>query len=394
MSKKLLSSLVICFCLAATARGQFGTETPEWEPVYRYLKLDEQTVVHMRRVYARWFQKKLPEGWNKYLLGLIGDSVTNDGPFLSDIAKGSDGWIGKGIQNSPTPELNQFYIDFVDRTIGGDSVLGADSIRAGRSNPWLLDLESHYEEKGNKIGANIDLNGRMLLQNVLNNRRPMWVTIMFGQNHLSRQRKFEQDRHWWDWMVDSLVYEGVMPIMITLNPRQKDGIEAYNEDLRAYADSAHLPLIDWYGAAMSDSIGGCGLKDCTRDGVHPIRLGRGTPYHAGDFSLCSIIASECTGDIDTAPYALLNLMTLEMLVEMEHRIVEYIDENPPAVVPCDFNGDGRLAINDVIALLLFQRANPGDLAADFNGDGEAVIADAIAMLLAWRNGDCPDSGHL
>jgi len=60
-------------------------------------------------------------------------------------------------------------------------------------------------------------------------------------------------------------------------------------------------------------------------------------------------------------------------------------------VPCDFNGDGKINIVDVIALLLFQRANPGDLRADFNGDGNATITDAIAMLLAMRDNTCPDA---
>ena len=62
----------------------------------------------------------------------------------------------------------------------------------------------------------------------------------------------------------------------------------------------------------------------------------------------------------------------------------------PAVF-CDFNGDGNINISDVIALLLFQRATPGDLGGDFNGDGVSNISDAIAMLLAQRNGNCPDS---
>ena len=53
----------------------------------------------------------------------------------------------------------------------------------------------------------------------------------------------------------------------------------------------------------------------------------------------------------------------------------------------DFNEDGNINISDVIALLLFQRANPGDLQADYNGDGNANISDAIALLLAIRDGD-------
>ncbi|MBN2289032.1 MAG: T9SS type A sorting domain-containing protein [Candidatus Glassbacteria bacterium] len=57
---------------------------------------------------------------------------------------------------------------------------------------------------------------------------------------------------------------------------------------------------------------------------------------------------------------------------------------------CDFNGDGRITVSDVIALLIFQKDNPGDLGADFNGDGKSTITDAIAMLLAMRDGTCPD----
>ncbi|MBN2290201.1 MAG: choice-of-anchor D domain-containing protein, partial [Candidatus Glassbacteria bacterium] len=66
----------------------------------------------------------------------------------------------------------------------------------------------------------------------------------------------------------------------------------------------------------------------------------------------------------------------------------------PAAPGCDFNGDGRITVSDVIALLLFQRANPGDLRGDFNRDGNINVVDAVAMLLAMRDGTCPDAGTL
>ena len=59
---------------------------------------------------------------------------------------------------------------------------------------------------------------------------------------------------------------------------------------------------------------------------------------------------------------------------------------------CDFNGDGNINISDVIALLLFQRNNPGDLGGDYNFDGVPNVSDAIALLLAIHNGTCPDNG--
>ncbi|MBN2288923.1 MAG: T9SS type A sorting domain-containing protein [Candidatus Glassbacteria bacterium] len=61
---------------------------------------------------------------------------------------------------------------------------------------------------------------------------------------------------------------------------------------------------------------------------------------------------------------------------------------------CDFNEDGKINIADVISLLLFQRANPGDLKGDYNGDGKANISDAIAMLIQIMNQTCPGSSVL
>ena len=47
----------------------------------------------------------------------------------------------------------------------------------------------------------------------------------------------------------------------------------------------------------------------------------------------------------------------------------------------DYNGDGSVNIADVIALLLFQRDNPGDLGGDYDGDGTSDIADAMALII-------------
>ena len=58
-------------------------------------------------------------------------------------------------------------------------------------------------------------------------------------------------------------------------------------------------------------------------------------------------------------------------------------------VPCDFNADGLIDNQDVIALLIYLNKNPGDLKADFNGDGHANVLDAIALLLSQLKGNCP-----
>lgn len=50
----------------------------------------------------------------------------------------------------------------------------------------------------------------------------------------------------------------------------------------------------------------------------------------------------------------------------------------------DINGDGRLSVKDVIALLLRGRYNPLDESLDFNEDGAYSLADAVALLYYLR----------
>ncbi|MBN2289939.1 MAG: DUF4832 domain-containing protein [Candidatus Glassbacteria bacterium] len=47
----------------------------------------------------------------------------------------------------------------------------------------------------------------------------------------------------------------------------------------------------------------------------------------------------------------------------------------------DFNGDGKVLITDVIALLLAARDNPLEPAVDYNRDGKYTVGDAVEMLL-------------
>jgi hypothetical protein len=78
------------------------------------------------------------------------------------------------------------------------------------------------------------------------------------------------------------------------------------------------------------------------------------------------------------------------ILQAESLFIAGILETPPQTgATCDFNKDGDIDISDVIALVLFQQSNPGDLQGDFNQDGTADIVDAIAMLLAQRDNTCP-----
>jgi len=55
---------------------------------------------------------------------------------------------------------------------------------------------------------------------------------------------------------------------------------------------------------------------------------------------------------------------------------------------CDFNGDEKVNLADVIGLLLFQRDHPGDNRGDYNQDGSVNITDAVRLLLDMVEGKC------
>ncbi len=81
----------------------------------------------------------------------------------------------------------------------------------------------------------------------------------------------------------------------------------------------------------------------------------------------------------------------QLILQAESRSfaeLNIVEPDSSLEITCDFNLVGRINITDVIALLLFQRANPDDPRGDFNRNGKAGITDAVAMLLAQRNGAC------
>ncbi|MBN2287828.1 MAG: SUMF1/EgtB/PvdO family nonheme iron enzyme [Candidatus Glassbacteria bacterium] len=57
-----------------------------------------------------------------------------------------------------------------------------------------------------------------------------------------------------------------------------------------------------------------------------------------------------------------------------------------AVYREDINGDGKVIITDVIALLLLGRDNPSDPRADYDRSGSYTVSDAIALLINIMSG--------
>ncbi|HUU29014.1 MAG TPA: serine hydrolase [archaeon] len=56
---------------------------------------------------------------------------------------------------------------------------------------------------------------------------------------------------------------------------------------------------------------------------------------------------------------------------------------------CDFNGDGKLGIADVVKLLLLARDNPDDPLVDWNSDGAYSWDDVVLLIHDIWNGHCP-----
>ncbi len=67
---------------------------------------------------------------------------------------------------------------------------------------------------------------------------------------------------------------------------------------------------------------------------------------------------------------------------------EYIGPIANGQIGCDFNGDGRTTVADVIQLFLMNRRDPLDMRGDYNSDGRGTIADAIALMIDIMLGNC------
>jgi len=273
-------------------------------------------------------------GWPKYRMAFIGDSVTADGPFPSDMNGAPDHvWVGPGIKNCSRPS-NSFWISFLHDTWGGPGT--------GDDMPWLYTTSVHGSENGNLIGQRTG-GGIVQMVNALENRKPMWVTIMFGHNDRAVWNYVLRTE--WDALADKALENNVMPMIITINPSSgtwaHDGrVPGYNDSLKKWARERNLPIIDWYGALVDPSIGNCLARadTCTRDGVHPLRATAesNTIGAASDFSDKNILFS-ANGDLSydgISMMGILNVMVLEMSYELNEKVVRVVDSDngttPPA----------------------------------------------------------------
>jgi len=306
--------LVFLFLVAGVFSCALGFQgTGSWTEFYPFLHTDSITLDSMKKVNVRWQTNQMLRGWSKYRLGLIGNSVTNDGPFPSDMSTGCHTWCGTGITSKRPSRL--FWTNFLNETWGGPTAFSSDD------HPWLYDTACHGPENGNQIGATTG-GGFTLLGNMVSHIKPMWVTIMYGHNNAAVWD--ETRRSEWDRLVSRALDSNVIPIIVTINPScgswyHNGLVPSYNDSLKAYAIARHVPVIDWYGAAVNPAIGGCDLRSdcCTRDGVHPERS-----QSAGNFSDSILFYpyAQAKGVLNPV-CGLLNIMTLEMTYELRAKAI-------------------------------------------------------------------------
>lgn len=58
--------------------------------------------------------------------------------------------------------------------------------------------------------------------------------------------------------------------------------------------------------------------------------------------------------------------------------------------PCDFSGDGRSSVLDILSMLILARRNPADPSLDLNGDGTFSLEDARLLVRDILDGACGD----
>lgn len=335
----------------------------------------------MRNVNVRWQESQGIRGWNKYRFGLIGNSITNDGPFPSDLSSGCHAWCGTGIMNCSRPG-NSFWATFLNETWGGPGAGGDD-------HPWLYDQACHGSANGNQIGATTS-GGYTLLGNALNNLKPMWVTLEYGHNDGAVWNATRRSE--WERLIGRALDSNIIPIVVTINPEQigsswdHDGrTPIYNDSLKTVAAQFRVPCLDWYGAAVDPDIGGCRIRTdgCTRDGVHPERS-----QSAGNFSDSVIFypLAHAKGVLNPV-CGLWTVMLLEMTYELREKVI----------YPADTLAAGNVftyTLKDEISAAYIRTSNPTvnygssqDVHAEFSPTSETEKGMVRCNLAAFNSVD-------
>jgi hypothetical protein len=187
--------------------------------------------------------------------------------------------------------------------------------------------------------------------------------------------------------TSDLDYDGVGTYE-TLFIAKIDGIKTYNiQDLRAQTTEKHAVLTDLNTFAVGTVYPSPPI---------PERQPSNLTIRPGSVAEDAGLAIPNINDNYTGAAPDLGASELgRPLAHYGPRPIDWPDEQGVYEKNCDFSGDGRISISDVIFMLLEARVDPSNPRLDWDGDGFFTIADAVAMLNGIVSGTCDDSpAHL
>jgi hypothetical protein len=64
------------------------------------------------------------------------------------------------------------------------------------------------------------------------------------------------------------------------------------------------------------------------------------------------------------------------------------DTEPPVICSCDLNADGNTDIMDLLEWIIQVKAGTDNVCLDYNKDGKLAISDLVSLMISIRNGGC------
>jgi hypothetical protein len=138
-------------------------------------------------------------------------------------------------------------------------------------------------------------------------------------------------------IVGALEAQNIVVILSTIPPSTKVDVTPYNAQIRGYAQSHGLPLIDFYEEILARQPTNWSTTLISSDGIHPTGSGTGTsgtawtsssdPYAQGGNPATNATGEACT----VVGYLLRSWLTVQKLKEVLSFVVQ--GNNPPAPPP-------------------------------------------------------------
>jgi hypothetical protein len=244
-----------------------------------------------KTIYAAWDANQGQQGWNKYRLGMIGNSITNAHPYM--------GSMKQGIRY---PACSFRTYDNYARTLCGMNF--GDLC-------WLVTDKGG--SSGNASGMRATWGCSPGVENALTNLKPMWSIIMFGTNDVkggSFGLNTTADAGM-RCIVDKLLAENVMPVLSSIPPIvDQDGslVNQVRDSIKAIAEEYNIIWLDLLQAF--EDYGPPDGKSLMSDNLHP----NVAPSGCGDGLFD-------TGCLETGGYNVRTKLSFDVLIMLDKEVV-------------------------------------------------------------------------